>query len=245
MAKSAVSAEQLEVILTNVLSKTLPEIMIKTLEKLESQMDKLIVKFEARFEAKIDKLYSELFAANSRIDLLETKLALQTASPAPPSAVKPVSADVAGIVELTTQALISMEKEKEELKIRSRNIIVTGIPPVSSASDRDLFTTFCEENLTIKPHVVHTRRIGKDKNKLCVTLESAEAVDDTLDSASLLRNATDDIARKVYFNRDLTKLQAQEAYNKRCVAREKRLHSSATAVKSLNPSALPFPSGAS
>lgn len=81
MAKSAVSAEQLEVILSNVLSKTLPEIMIKTLEKFESQMDKLIEKLEARFEAKVDKLYGELFAANSRIDTLEAKLALQMATP--------------------------------------------------------------------------------------------------------------------------------------------------------------------
>ena len=137
--QSAVSAEQLEIILSNVL--TLPEIMIKTLEKLKSQMEKLIEKFEARFEAKIDKLYSELFVANSRIDTLEAKLALQTASPAPLSAVKPVAADVAGIVELTTQALISMEKEKEELKMRSRNVIVAGIPPAPSASDRELFTT--------------------------------------------------------------------------------------------------------
>lgn len=165
--------------------------------------------------------------------------------PAPPSAVKAVAADVAGIVELTTQALISIEKEKEELKIRSRNIIVTGIPPTSSGSDRELFTTFCEENLTVKPHVVRTRRIGKDKAKLCVTLESAEAVEDTLDSASLLRNATEENARRVYFNRDLTKQQAQDAYNKRCLAREKRLHSSSAAATSLNPQALPFRSDAS
>jgi hypothetical protein len=39
MAKSAVSAKQLEVILSTVLSKTLPEIMAKTLEKFESQIE--------------------------------------------------------------------------------------------------------------------------------------------------------------------------------------------------------------
>ena len=149
MAKSAVSAEQLEVILNNVLSKTLPEIMAKTLEKFENQMDKLIEKLEARFEAKVEKIYGDLFATNSRIDMLEENFALQTASPAPPPASKAVAADVAGIVELTSQALIALEREKEEMKLRSRNVIVTGILPSSSGSDRALFESFCEEHLTV------------------------------------------------------------------------------------------------
>jgi hypothetical protein len=117
---------------------------------------------------------------------------------------------------------------------------VTGIPSSSTVSDKDLFETFCEEHLTVKPRVTHSRRIGKDKVKLCVTLESAEAVDDLLDSSSLLRNAADQCVRQTYFNRDLTKRQAQDAYNKRCLAREKRLHPSTAAASSLNPQASSF-----
>jgi hypothetical protein len=244
MAKSAVSAEQLEVILSTVLSKTLPEIMAKTLEKFESQIDRLIARVEARFDEKVDKICGDLFSANSRIDALEAKLvqhqAACSAQPVQPLASNVAATGVEKIVELTTQALITMEKEKEETKLRSRNVIVTGIPSSPTVSDKDLFETFCEEHLTIKPRVTHSRRIGKDKVKLCVSLESAEAVDDLIDSSSLLRNATDQRARQTYFNRDLTKRQAQEAYNKRCLATEKRLHQNPAAASSLNPQASSF-----
>ena len=121
---------------------------------------------------------------------------------------------------------------------------MTGIPPSPSVPDKELFAAFCEEHLTTMPRVVRSRRVGRDKAKLCVTLESAEIVDDVLESSSLLRTATDHAVRQIYFNRDLTKQQAHEAYNKRCLAREKRLQPSAAAAAahtaSLNPQASPF-----
>jgi hypothetical protein len=159
--------------------------------------------------------------------------------------VQPLASNVATtevdkIIELTSQALISMEREKEEMKLRSRNVIVTGMPASSTVSDKDLLETFCEEDLTVKPRVAHSRRIGKDKVKLCVSLESTEAVDDLLVSSSLLRNATDQNVRQTYVNRDLTKRQAQGAYNKPYLAGEKRLHSSTVTASSLNPQASSF-----
>lgn len=117
---------------------------------------------------------------------------------------------------------------------------MTGISSSTTVSDKELFEIFCEHHLTVKPRAVRYRRIGKDKTKLCVTLESAEAVDNLLDSSALLRNATDQMVRQTYFNRDLTKQQAQDAYNKRCLAREKRLHLSTSTVASQNPQAPPF-----
>lgn len=53
--------------------------------------------------------------------------------------------------------------------------------------------------------VLRSRKTGKDKAKLRVTLELVEVVDELLDSASLPRNAADQSARQTYFNRDLTK----------------------------------------
>jgi hypothetical protein len=228
MAKAAITADQLDTILSTILAKTLPEIMHKTLEQFENQIDRFIARVEARFDEKVEKIYGELFLANSRIDALETKLAqLETAqhtqqvimtSPAKQSAASLPAIDMAGIIEATSQALIAVEKEKEEIKLRSSNVIVSGIGSSSTVSDKELLESFCENYLTIKPRVVRARRIGKDKAKLCITLESAEAVDDLIDSSSLLRNASDHNARHTYFNRDQTKQQAQAAYNKRCLA---------------------------
>jgi hypothetical protein len=93
--------------------------------------------------------------------------------PVQPLASNVAATEVDKIIELVSQALISMEREKEEMKLRSRNVIVTGIPSSSTVSDKDLFETFCEEHLTLKPRVAHSRRSGKDKAKLCVTLESS------------------------------------------------------------------------
>ena len=90
MAKNAISAEQLEVILGTVLSKTLPDMLDKILGKFETQIDRLIAKVEARFDDKIEKVRGELFVANSRIDALEDKLIQQAAGP-----VQPVSPNVA------------------------------------------------------------------------------------------------------------------------------------------------------
>ena len=123
--------------------------------------------------------------------------------------------------------------------MRSRNVIVSGIGPSASVSDKELVEPFCESNLTIKPRVVRAWRIGKDKAKLCITLESAEAVDDLIDSSSLLRNASDYNARHIYFNRDQTKQQAQAPYNKRCLARMKRQQPTETGTV-LNPQASSF-----
>jgi hypothetical protein len=171
---------------------------------------------------------------------LKPSLFSRLTGPVQPVTPNVAETDAAGFIELTTKALISMEKEKEEIKLRSRNVIVTGISSSTTVSDKELFETFCEQHLTVKPRAMRTRRIGKDKTKLCVTLESTDAVDDLLDSSSLLRNATDQKTRQTYFNRDLTKQQAQDAYNKRCLAREKRQHPSTPSASSLDPMHLLF-----
>ena len=55
-------------------------------------------------------------------------------------------------------------------------------------------------------------------DKLCVSLENADAVEDLLSSSTLLRQSTNQNAKTVYLNRDLTKQQAAAA----CKSRRKR-----------------------
>jgi phage shock protein A len=101
MAKSAVSAEQLETIITTVLSKTLPEILLKVLEKFENQLDKLI----ERFEAKIAKVSGEMHTLNTRMDALEAKIAPLQAADALPPVTASATTDITGIVEITSVML--------------------------------------------------------------------------------------------------------------------------------------------
>jgi hypothetical protein len=55
--------------------------------------------------------------------------------------------------------------------------------------------------------------------KLCVTLESEDSVESVLNSAVLLRSSSNASTNRVFFNRDLTRSQAEEAYRKRCEKR--------------------------
>ena len=74
------------------------------------------------------------------------------------------------------------------------------------------------KNLTVKPRVIRTRRLGRDKgpaSKLCVTLESKSPVDSVISSSQVLRASPDPELRKVFFNRDLTRMQAEQAYLRR------------------------------
>jgi diphthamide synthase (EF-2-diphthine--ammonia ligase) len=117
MAKSAVSAEQFETIITTVLSKTLPEIMLKVLEKFENQLDRLI----DRFEAKIAKVSGEMHTLYTGMGAQEANIALLQAADAQSPVATSATTDIAGIVEITSRALISMEKRRRRRKRLDRD----------------------------------------------------------------------------------------------------------------------------
>jgi len=121
---------------------------------------------------------------------------------------------------VVSKTLMKIEKQREESAVRALNVIITGLPPAAvGVSDKDMFEKFCQDNLTVKPRVVRTRRLGRGTDnsrppKMCITLDSAESVNSLLESATLLRQSPD--YSRVFLNRDLTKAQAQAAYNKHC-----------------------------
>jgi hypothetical protein len=97
----------------------------------------------------------------TRKDAREAKIApLQTAEALPPVAAS-ATTDIAGIVEIMYRALIAMEKEMDEVRSRSRNVIVTGISSPSTVPDDELFESFCEDHLTVKPQVVRLEELAK------------------------------------------------------------------------------------
>ena len=139
--------------------------------------------------------------------------------------------DLNSIADIITKSLINADKEKDDMKRRSLNVIISGLAPSPHVSDTALLEQFMEQNLTVKPHIVSTKRLGQSRGttgeqsklpKLCVTLESAENVNNLLDSSSMLRSSSNQNARRVYFNRDLNRAQREAAYEARCLRRSRR-----------------------
>ena len=71
----------------------------------------------------MEKVYGDLFTANARIDALEAKLTQQAAGSVQPLASNIAATDVAGIIELTSQALIA-RVEWKKWKFSNQNVIV-------------------------------------------------------------------------------------------------------------------------
>jgi len=129
-------------------------------------------------------------------------------------------------------------KTVNDMNRRKKNIVVTGLPEVASDSDETetrrideaAFSTFCEENLTVKPAMskLGCRRLGKANGsgtkprRLLVHLTSEQNAQDLLSSAkAILRKSHDHyIASAVYFNPDLTAAEAKVAFEQRQRRRE-------------------------
>jgi len=161
-------------------------------------------------------------------EVAEVKASLQTVSVSN-SKLKPKTVCTDG-----PDVLVSVHAELADAKRRKRNVIVHGLQPSDDISDCELFDTLCEENLSVKPALVRDqcKRIGKKgtgKPQLFLAvLRNDEAASELLRSASQLRNSFDaDIQRHVFINPDLTRAEAQLAFQRREARRQRRLRSTA------------------
>jgi hypothetical protein len=228
-----------------------------TPEIMETILTKVMEKFVDTFQAALAKLMvslndgvnNKLADISVRLDVIEAKMTLQP--PPMPAHSETLTAErdsfsassSVAIAEAASRMLISVEREKEEIRQRARNVIVSGLAPSNDHTDVELLESVCEQYLTVKPHILRVRRIGKDKtslsSKLCATLDSSDAVDDIIESSRMLRHSEDASVRRIYFNRDLTKQQADDAYKRRLEKRGQRNLPTSNAV-GLNPAAPPF-----
>ena len=179
------------------------ELMMQTFQNMMTQVAKSLA----------ECFQNALAPVVQRLDSMDTK----TESKEKPSS------DTSEAIKIATKTLLDFEREREEIKRRANNVIVSGLPFRTNVKDADLFEDFCANNLTVKPRAVAVRRLGRDdKNlnaKLCVTLENAEAVKDVILSSRILRASQDSDVKRVYFNHDLTRLQSEEAYARRMAKR--------------------------
>ena len=222
MAKSAINAEQLEIILTNVMTKCVPEIIAKVMESFETMVKNLL----ATFETRLGNLIADVRHVSEKIIDVEHKITeIQTSSNVQPtlsSGVGSIATNAVTKADSSVQLLIALETEKLEREKRRKNVIVTGLQPVLGTSDSDLFSQFCEENLTVKPHILTCRRVGRSvpgkPRLLKITLDNEHSADDLIESSYGLRHSGDPAAKRVYVNRDLTPMEAEAAFE----ARQKR-----------------------
>jgi hypothetical protein len=219
---------------------------------METILTKIMEKFADTFQQALNQLvsvlndgmYSKIALIASRLDIIEMKMA-QFQSKTPD--LTTMSTNPTTSTEVATRALIAVEQEREEIRLRARNVVISGLPPSNSCTDIELLESVCEQHLTVKPHILRARRLGKDKTstkpKLCATLESRAAVDDLIEWSIMLRRSSNASVRRIYFNRDLTpRQQADTAYKNRCESRLKLNQSSvhSNSDSNLNPEAASF-----
>lgn len=123
--------------------------------------------------------------------------------------------------------LASVHAELAEVQRRKCNIVVYGLPNSDRVDDDcGLFLKICEENLSVKPVIVRDscRRLGKptvDKPRpFLVVFRNEQAAAEVLHVARKLRQSDSEyVKHNIYFNRDLTKAEAEMAYQKRVARR--------------------------
>jgi len=103
------------------------------------------------------------------------------------------------------------------------------LAPADGVDDIIVFEKFGDECLTVKPHPVSSRRTGKPTEgrpqKLRITLESSQSVDDLIESSSMLHNSQINAVKRVYINRDQTTIERQAAFDLRKQRRDAVLNS--------------------
>ena len=127
-------------------------------------------------------------------------------------------------------------KTVHDINRRDSNVVVVGLPEQLNTNDKDVFSSFCEDYLSVKPSIVWCRRLGSSTSsnqssnrrprRLLVKLRSAEVAADLRRASITLRRCSDEVVRSVYINPDLTREQAQLVYELRQKRRAHRQQTS-------------------
>jgi len=134
---------------------------------------------------------------------------------------------------------MSRSTEENDKQRRRRNVIVYGLSPRENVDDSVLFLNFCNKHLK-GLHQLNgrekCRRIDQPKSgkiqRFVVVCDSETTRDRLLEAGKSLRSSPDEhVRRHVYFNPDLTPLEAKQAYEERKQRREAQ--KSGTALRQL------------
>jgi hypothetical protein len=114
-------------------------------------------------------------------------------------------------------------------KSRKACVIITGLAPVATKSDTELFTSMCASEFHIQPIISSVKRLGRQlvgkTQPLLVTLKQTDQAKQLIGSAKQLRQSSDPTTReKVYINPYLTRAEAAAAYQIRVQRRSAHQH---------------------
>lgn len=135
-----------------------------------------------------------------------------------------------------TQRLVPQQTLQESLitavyldqsiqKKRSSSMIISGLQPDSSQSDRSLFSQLVLDEFGLQPEITHVKRLGQPSpgktRPLLVALKSIDQAQHIITSARQLRQSKNPLVRDgVYINPNLTKAEAAAAYQLRIQRRQ-------------------------
>jgi hypothetical protein len=117
--------------------------------------------------------------------------------------------------------------DQSERPRRQLNVIVSGLRPSQTVSDAELFKNLCFSEFGIQPDIVKLKRLGslhanKVQSILVIMRQNAQA-QQLISSAKQFRQSLDPAVRDhVYINPDLTRAEAEAAYQLRLQRRRRR-----------------------
>lgn len=100
---------------------------------------------------------------------------------------------------------------------RASTIIVSGLQSTPASDDQSLFAGLCENEFGFRPDITTTKRLGQHRpgkiQPLLVALRHIDQAKQLVDSAKILRQSSDPTVKaNVYINRNLTKAEADAAF---------------------------------
>jgi len=136
-----------------------------------------------------------------------------------------LSSDSSPKASFQCAVLSTVFREKQQQENRSKNFVVTGLSPNVHNDDKTSAELLCQNELNLSPEVTSCRRLGKlipgKVQPLLVSVRTAEQATSIIASARQLRRSSDAFVKaNVYINPDLTKAQADAAYQARCHRRQ-------------------------
>lgn len=128
--------------------------------------------------------------------------------------------------QLKHAVVTAVYRDLEDRGRRSKNIVISGLQQRDGVDDSTVASQFIENEFDDKPEIAHSRRLGKPQpskvQPLLVCLKSSAQASHYIENAKRLRQSNNaDIRQSVFINADITKAEAQAAYQSRCERRQR------------------------